>query len=244
MAQLGLPFQFIEAVDGKSLGAQAHEEFGVARFGLEQRFLSRGELACCLSHRQALLNLLYSDAPYGVIMEDDVSLPADFARWISDPAIFPEGWELVRLSGSYHLPYRGWPVAQVHERMAYVSDRAPFGSACYLVSRDGAAKLLRSSRTFREPIDLLYGRQLKTGCQVHEILPYPVGWMDMETSIGDRSQPARRGMSPLDRLGRKLWRARISLERRLWLLRRIGLRAALRIDRGTRVPLWEKGPAG
>ena len=100
--------------------------------------MTSGEIGCTTSHLNALKNFLdNSDAPYAVIMEDDCNLEmAKFWNftWTDFMAHAPYDYDVIQIAiictGDIHV--------RLHKR--FVND---FSTACYVISRHHAEKLVR-----------------------------------------------------------------------------------------------------
>ena len=100
--------------------------------------MSGGEIGCTTSHLNALKHYLdNSDAPYAVIMEDDCNLElAKFWNftWTDFMAHAPYDYDVIQIAiictGDIHV--------RLHKR--FVND---FSTACYVISRHHAEKLVR-----------------------------------------------------------------------------------------------------
>lgn len=100
--------------------------------------VSSGEIGCITSHLKAIKHWYdTSDSPYAVIMEDDCSL--DLVRywnfsWSDFHSRIPYDWDVVQIAiictGDIHV--------RLHKR--FVND---FSTACYLINRHHAAKLIK-----------------------------------------------------------------------------------------------------
>src|SRR4029077_5645223 len=79
LAALGVPFEFLDGVDGKRLtatrGAEDWEE--VKRY---PRWLNRGILGAALSHVAAYDKILQLRMPHAIILEDDCIPSRDFLQ--------------------------------------------------------------------------------------------------------------------------------------------------------------------
>ena len=100
--------------------------------------ITSGEIGCTTSHLKAMKHFLdNSDAPYAIIMEDDCDMEVvrfwNF-NWVDVYAHFPYDWDVVQLAiictGDIHV--------KLHKR--FVND---FSTACYVISRHHAEKLVR-----------------------------------------------------------------------------------------------------
>ena len=100
--------------------------------------MSSGEIGCVTSHLKAMKHWLEtSDSPYAIMMEDDCSL--DLVQtwnftWKDFYSHIPFDWDVVQIAiictGDIHV--------KLHKR--FVND---FSTACYLITRHHAEKLLR-----------------------------------------------------------------------------------------------------
>ena len=125
-------YERISAYDGRD-----DDLSGIVK-GLYPNSMSPGEIGCTTSHLKAMKHYLdTSDAPYAIMMEDDCDL--DVVRfwnfnWIDVYAYFPYDWDVVQLAiictGDLHV--------KLHKR--FVND---FSTACYVISRHHAEKLVR-----------------------------------------------------------------------------------------------------
>jgi len=106
--------------------------------GRYPEMLTSGEVGCITSHLKAIKHWYEtSDSPYAIIMEDDCSL--DLVRywnftWDDFYANIPYDWDVVQLAiictGDIHI--------RIHKR--FVNE---FSTACYIINRHHAEKLLR-----------------------------------------------------------------------------------------------------
>ena len=100
--------------------------------------MTSGEIGCTTSHLKAMKHFLdNSDAPYAIIMEDDCDMEVvrfwNF-NWADVVAHFPYDYDVVQIAiictGDIHV--------KLHKR--FVND---FSTACYVISRHHAEKLVR-----------------------------------------------------------------------------------------------------
>jgi len=106
--------------------------------GRYPEMLTSGEVGCITSHLKAIKHWYEtSDSPYAIIMEDDCSL--DLVRywnftWDDFYANIPYDWDVVQLAiictGDIHI--------RIHKRF-----ENEFSTACYIINRHHAEKLLR-----------------------------------------------------------------------------------------------------
>lgn len=118
--------------------------------------LRNGEKGCYASHIGAWQQLLASDAPALVVLEDDVRLTPQFAEVVNAIAALQEPWDMVKLLGRDREKVRSQrPLVPELPGTALVDyARVPSMTAGYVVSRAGAAKLLAKRQPFGRPIDV------------------------------------------------------------------------------------------
>lgn len=115
--------------------------------------LVNGEKGCYASHIQAWRQLVASDAPAMVVLEDDVRLDDRFAAGIAAVAQLDIPWDMVKLLGREREKVRSQrPLLPDVALVQY--QRVPSMTAGYVISRAGAAKLLATRVPFGRPIDV------------------------------------------------------------------------------------------
>ena len=156
LAHLGLPGERLPAVWWKHLPpAEQSLLYSAERnHGLYYQPLVDGEKGCYASHIQAWRQLLASDAPAMVVLEDDVVLEDAFAPVVQAIAVLGDDWDMVKLMGrpAGEKIRTTRPLTASHRLIQY--RRVPSFTAGYVVSRAGARKLLDSRVPFGRPIDI------------------------------------------------------------------------------------------
>ena len=115
--------------------------------------LRNGEKGCYASHIGAWQQLLASDAPALVVLEDDVRLTPQFADVVNAIAALQEPWDMVKLLGRDREKVRSQrPLVPGTALVDY--SRVPSMTAGYVISRAGAARLLERRQPFGRPIDV------------------------------------------------------------------------------------------
>lgn len=115
-----------------------------------------GPQCCTLSHLRTYRRFLAIDAPHAVVLEDDVRLSPDAARFLGSldwvPA-FAGVVKLERFGPEYQrvLVEKGIPVGNGREVSRLRSKHT--GAAAYVISRDAAMKVLQSKRKIDMDID-------------------------------------------------------------------------------------------
>ena len=147
-ARAGVTPVFVAAVDGRACRSQRPPRAA----------LSRAEVALILSHRKTWRRLLSGDDEFAVILEDDAHLGAGFAALLdADWRSFDfDAVKLETMLDVVWLTRNGAPFAGRTLRRLGAEH---LGAAGYLISRDGARKMLAATRGLTEPVDqTLFGR--------------------------------------------------------------------------------------
>lgn len=156
LARLGLQGQRLPAVWWRDLPAQQQAQWYSPQRNRAQYYkaLVDGEKGCYASHIVAWQQLLASDAPALVVLEDDVLLQDDFAHVVQAVMALPTAWDMVKLMGrAQREKVRSWRALTAQHRLIQYR-RVPSFTAGYIVSRAGAQKLLQSRVPFGRPIDI------------------------------------------------------------------------------------------
>ena len=155
LARLNLQGERLHAVWWADLPAAEQDALYSPRLNQDQYYkpLVNGEKGCYASHIQAWRQLLASDAPAMVVLEDDVRLDDRLADGIAAIAALDIPWDMVKLLGRVQEKVRRQrPLLPGVALVEY--QRVPSMTAGYVVSRAGAAKLLATRVPFGRPIDV------------------------------------------------------------------------------------------
>lgn len=150
--RLGLAFDYIDAVDAQS-EAPEFAEIEV-RTGPHGR-ISRGDLACTLSHRKFWRRLLETGEPYAVVLEDDAILADDSGQFFATTDWIPPAAEVVKLEryGRLRPMFMDRNMRPAHTRRVGRFYGKCAGTAGYVVSAAGARRLLAATTSVDDPID-------------------------------------------------------------------------------------------
>lgn len=189
LQQLDLPFECLPAVYGKALSpaereALYDEQANAARFHTP---LVDGEIGCYASHLRAWQHLLDSDAPAALVLEDDVLLRPSLLPVLRALVAQPAGWQMVKLIGrDFERPW--WSQALTDGVALIGYRRLPSLTSAYVLSREGAARLLAARRPFFRPVDTDLRHWWECGLAVAGAYPYPVqhAQASQNSSIGQR----------------------------------------------------------
>ena len=170
---LGLPFERLSAVMGKDV-PEWEKLVDMSAYAWRNRLDAprAGEVGCTLSHLKAMETFLRTDAPWCVILEDDVEvLPAcaDVLRSLAEK----DDWDLVKLFNFHSgLPVKKRALAGGHHLVVHLTRTT--SAAAYVVNRRAAETLLRSMRPISEQVDHAHDQPWETGLRTRGIRPLPV----------------------------------------------------------------------
>jgi glycosyl transferase, family 25 len=199
-AALGFEFERIAAVDG-NLPALQERASGLPRSILGDP-IGPYALACFESHRKAWRAIVDSGAAFGLVMEDDLVLAADFAALLEDSWI-PEDADIVRLEAYANMAskFDRHPAASVGKRRLHRLRSTGMNCGAYVISQQIASMLLSESTDIRDPVDAwLYHQDspLFPRLRTYQMIPVPAiqgsfladresrGWT--ESSLEDERQ--------------------------------------------------------
>jgi glycosyl transferase family 25 len=148
MAQLGIPYEFVDAVEGRELSAaQRAELVDEAAVARSPRWLTPGTIGCTLSHRAAYQQVRDGDDEVGFVVEDDVVLPPDAAEVLEEIAGHMRGREAALLYYRSFEPcaFSSQDAVELSRwgQLLYPIDiRQPITTAAYLITREACEPLV------------------------------------------------------------------------------------------------------
>lgn len=172
---LGVAFDIFPAVNGKTLSAAEMANYDEAkRIRLFGKGLTRGEIGCYLSHYRLWQRIIDEDLPCALIMEDDAVPEADFPVVLDQiMAISEPSWDMLRFFGGKNRKGRLLHSLECGYSVLYPR-HITAGAVAYLLTRQGAEKLLRHGREILWPVDNLMDRYWESGLRIEIIKPWPV----------------------------------------------------------------------
>jgi len=162
-----IPFQFIDAVYGNSLSEEelslVDYEFYPKKYNANKP-LTLGEIGCAMSHIKVYQHMVEKNIEQAIIFEDDIIIHHEFNKIITDVLKkVPDRREIIFLDhgkAKSHLFKRN-----LHENYKLVRYRSPSKNSkrciimadAYLLTLNGAKKLLNLAYPIRMPADYLTG---------------------------------------------------------------------------------------
>lgn len=153
--EIGLELNRIEAVDGRSIQPDDWVNFDKAAFEKRTgRHVLPGEYGCYRSHIAALESFINSDAAYGVILEDDIVIDAGMMDRIRAIVEEVPSLELVKLINHRSVGFISLTATSQGDEVGRTLFGPQGSAAAYLVSREGARKLVQALTTMTLPWDV------------------------------------------------------------------------------------------
>lgn len=210
LARAGVDWERLAAVDGRAL---APDELSRVYDAAANRRLARHdlvppEIGCYLSHIRAAERLLASDAGAAVVLEDDMRVTGDLAGLLAalkdDAAARPGAWDMVKL-----FSFKPLRMDRTHDIGQGFTlgrpDRVPSTTLGYVLTRDGARKILARVPPIFRPVDEDHKHFWEFGLKVATVAPQviAIGQQDSsEGTVGD----SRKRMAGRDPVLRRVWR--------------------------------------
>jgi len=192
--RLGVDFAFFSAVDGADgvpAGLTNYDEAKcISRYGLPLR---SGEIGCFASHYLLWQECARRNAPLA-ILEDDVTLSADFPEALALAEERIEKYRFIRLAGILERPFRVIEtIGDTRQLIRFLV--GPSGTQCYCLSPAGASALLEHAKFWTEPVDQYIDRFWYHGLGSNALVPFAAKSVkrSFPSAIGQRQ--GRRSLS-------------------------------------------------
>ena len=187
--------------------------------------LTPQEIGCYLSHRKAWHMLLSSEFDYALVLEDDfLILKPNILKKVVDslsPLTTNIQWDIVKL---FLLKEpKSCIVVKVDSSFSIIQTmKVPTCMTAYLVSREGARKLLNSRSKFFRPVDEDVKYYWEHGINVYSVKPALVGIGEQHAELGTVGVARRESKKSFGSTRKLLIQLNYQLiVRLLWTYRRI-----------------------
>lgn len=163
--------------------------------------LGNGEKGCYCSHLKAWQQLLDSDAPAMVVFEDDVRLLPELPQALSAIAALTDvtRWDMIKLYGREQEKIAS-QATLVEGSLNLISyQRIPSFAAAYVISREGAKKMLASRIPFDRPVDVDMRFWFENGLRVFGVYPSVVA-LDDTSEVSSIWETKEKPLTLLQRL--------------------------------------------
>lgn len=181
MADLGLPFSFVDGVriSAGELSARGYDES--SRLLWYAYDMSAGEVGCFLAHRKVWC-AVRDETEKCLVLEDDAVVAGLTPALLEQLAHTP--YSLVRLAGVFEKKHKFIGQSVIAK---YWGD--PSGAAAYVLGPREAVRLVQKSEQFYMPVDDFMESRHLHGLHTYALLPYPVKQAGTDSQIGVRARP-------------------------------------------------------
>ncbi|WP_417658795.1 glycosyltransferase family 25 protein [Pseudidiomarina sp.] len=174
--RLHLPYERLDAVNGKLLTeAEINAVFSTQLADKYFHYrLTRGEIACYLSHLKAWQKIVDDGLDFGIVLEDDININALFSEVPNRIAAFTVKWDFIKLAA----PFKDQPYdvieSDTHLRVVSYRRKPPMGACAQAVSVSGARQLLTLRPPIFRPVDVDLQWSYELGIRTLGLVPYTV----------------------------------------------------------------------
>lgn len=191
LSDLGLSFERVSAVNGKSLTAEEKQKIYNEKVN-EQKYykqLNDGEIGCYLSHLACYSKIVEQQLDYALILEDDSKINDDLLLYINHALCLENNWDYIALSSGHRLKKRNKTIALDDKLTLSNAIKLPSTATAQFVSYQGAEKLIKHAYPISRPIDvdIQYWFERDLQCLVAFPLPVTNAGFDSDIeSVGTR----------------------------------------------------------
>ena len=218
-------FVFFDAIDGRSVDLRSDSSYSrVKRRLFFGKDLTSPELGVLFSNKEILKDIIKNNHSKAIVLEDDVMIQDDFHFVLSRLTESNINWELVRFLGKPKMAeYRQRKIFNLDASYNLVRiGSTPGGSYAYIISQEGAKKLLKSMGNVYLPPDILMGSPWITKIEVMVIMPTIATWdKDFPSSIDNPNRYTKKKdlnlvESILYPISRIFFKIKIALQKRIY----------------------------
>ena len=219
----GLNYEFIEAVDGRTLSEEEVAKVYPKKEVIKTlgREMSRGEIGVVLSQKQVYKKMLKNNIEVAMIFEDDIDFNEELKAILKQLNSFPKDWNLVLLG---HHPdrscvvktsYSFWNQTKLNGYYKLVRPtELAVGAYGYLLKKSAAQILLNQLSIIEKPIDHLTGSDEKLNLY---ILTPPVIHIHQDLSDNYHNMEDRKKLQE-ELKNKKILPKRVSRKRKLLIV--------------------------
>jgi len=186
----GLPFEFLEATDGRHITSEQRVLVDHTRRRCITPYpLTDNEIACWLSHQRALQTVESGSESMIVILEDDALLSPDFPHVLAAIEKHDRPFDVIDLHrnfkrGEIFVPVRPLIEGNALGRIGYTH----MNLTGYVISRAGACKFLSYAKRFVHAVDKEMHRYWANGLDIYGLKNPIVAHADEGHSYIDESR--------------------------------------------------------
>jgi glycosyl transferase family 25 len=212
LSEMEVPFCRVSAVDGKTM-VFTDSEINVAEYEkCHGKRITPTEVACNISHYNALKTFVAGNKNFALILEDDVDFCANFKPILEELLTLREDWDFVKLNGtpSWAFPVTFKKLASNYRLVVNWMHQGKAGA--YLVNRRAAERLIEGLLPMKVPFDHEFIKFWKYDIRLFSVNPFPA-WEKGEPSTIDYEE-MRKNIKPWYKRGTTLlYRTKILVQR-------------------------------
>lgn len=234
--RLGLPFRFLDGVDGRCMTESARERVAPSRLRYYWSHLTGGEIGCALSHLAAIRTVAQGGHPFGAVFEDDVVVRPEFPGFLAELERHPPSFDVMWLSFTSGKKHRAvMPVGEVAGRQIRARVYLDYTAAAAIYTREAAGRIAESIKVINAPVDqMLWYNHSVLGLRVVETHPCIIEQDKVGPSaIGDRQVTP---VGPRAKFQREVIRYSNTVRRWRSFVAAWGVTAVLRLKRAGSMP--------
>ncbi len=168
--KFGLNVERVSGVDGNKVCADSWVDADESKFIVRNgRNMLPGEYGCYKAHLSVLETFVSSGYTNAIVIEDDIELTEDFLPRVAAIRSGLPSAEIVKLLNHRTKGFREVAVTTFGDRIGRCLHGPQGSAACYLVTREGARKMLSEMQMIRYPYDITLERGWKTGVEVYTV---------------------------------------------------------------------------
>jgi len=191
-AKIEMSFEKFSAIDGKQVSDEFLNQFYSKTLNRKKYFtsLSRGEIACYISHLKVCEKIIADNLDYGIILEDDLILNQNL-KLIPSVLEKIDDWKYIKLSAPFKkkkvLTSTTISLESPYSKFELVRwKKNPTGTQAYAISKEGAEDFLKKRSIFFRPIDVDLQFSWETNLDVMGLIPFVCDVADVASDIAHR----------------------------------------------------------
>lgn len=200
LQQLGLRYIRFSAIDGENLPPAILSQVDKKAYERNMgQLLVPGKVGCYYSHLSLWKELAASDAPVGLILEDDVVFHDDFVEALDAALASADYWDLLRLNATRAK----FPVSRGQTQRWKINGYVGrfTGNGAYLIKADEAERIAKRISIMRWSFEYEIGRFYYHNYRLAGLEPFPTHIEDYgESQIFGKNDEKLVKLRPLKRL--------------------------------------------
>lgn len=150
--KLNISFERVVAVDANTLSELTFDFVKTPNYEYPYP-LTKGEVACFLSHKKCWELIVSSNEDWTLVLEDNAFITPRLCDYIIDKEWIPTECELIQLTHTDLPTYTNKVLEIPNNTLMKTVYSSPFGTSAYLISKKAASIALEHSKVLRSPVD-------------------------------------------------------------------------------------------